>query len=295
MLTPDYLASCTDYLLGMYDALQTSLMEDMARRIVKTGTMTDTAAYQAKCVQTAGALMQDVTEKVANLTNLSNEEIERLFQEAGVESMKNDAQPLLKAGYDIDLTLSPAMSSQLEAAIKKTQGDMTNLTLTTGSTAAGQYLEATNKAYMMVTSGGFSYSDAIARAIKECASEGNFVSYASGTKSRVDVAVRRSVLTAVNQTAAKMTESYSADLGAEYYETSAHFGARPTHQEWQGQVFKIEGSDRNYPNFADSTGYGTGDGLCGWNCRHSFYPYWPDISERAYSEETLEEYASKSY
>lgn len=31
MLTPEYLNSCTDYLLGMYDALNQSIAEDIAR------------------------------------------------------------------------------------------------------------------------------------------------------------------------------------------------------------------------------------------------------------------------
>lgn len=28
-----------------------------------------------------------------------------------------------------------------------------------------------------------------------------------------------------------------------------------------------------YPDFIGTTGYGTGEGLCGWNCRHSFQPW----------------------
>ena len=28
-----------------------------------------------------------------------------------------------------------------------------------------------------------------------------------------------------------------------------------------------------YEDFETATGYGTGPGLCGWNCRHNFYPY----------------------
>ena len=42
MLTPEYLDTCADYLLGMYDALNEALVEDIARRIIKTGQMTDT-------------------------------------------------------------------------------------------------------------------------------------------------------------------------------------------------------------------------------------------------------------
>ena len=30
-----------------------------------------------------------------------------------------------------------------------------------------------------------------------------------------------------------------------------------------------------YEDFEAATGYGTGPGLCGWNCRHNFYPFYP--------------------
>ena len=36
-----------------------------------------------------------------------------------------------------------------------------------------------------------------------------------------------------------------------------------------------------------ATGYGTGPGLCGWNCRHNFYPCDPDTPP-VYSREALE-------
>ena len=57
MLTPEYLNSCTDYLLGMYDALNQSIAEDIARRIVKTGQMTDSAKWQVKQLRENGELI----------------------------------------------------------------------------------------------------------------------------------------------------------------------------------------------------------------------------------------------
>ena len=34
-----------------------------------------------------------------------------------------------------------------------------------------------------------------------------------------------------------------------------------------------------YKDFVKSTGYGTGGGFCGWNCRHSFIPFDPETME----------------
>ena len=295
MLKPEYLANCTDEILGLYDELDRAIIEDIARRIVKTGGISATAEHQIDKVIQSGLLLSDVTQQIANINALSNKEVENLFNEAGLLGLKNDATPLILAGQQVNLQLSPVMLQILEASIEKTNGDLRNLTLTTGTTATDAYLRAVNAAYMKVQSGAFSYQRAIRDAIKRAATDGNYVSYASGHRSQLDVAVRRSVLTGINQTAGKLTELYSADMGAEYYETSAHAGARPSHALWQGRIYKIDGATAEYPNFEEETGYGTGDGLCGWNCRHSFYPFWPGLSQPAYTQEKLDWYDSPRY
>jgi hypothetical protein len=70
------------------------------------------------------------------------------------------------------------------------------------------------------------------------------------------------------------------EMGCNVVETSAHGGARPDHSYWQGKRFYWSGKGgrnvKNYPDFIQSTGYGTGPGLCGWNCRHSYFPV-PDV------------------
>ena len=56
MLTPDYLASASEYLVRLYDDLEESIIQDIARRIVKTGELTDTAAIQYRQLQHLGSL-----------------------------------------------------------------------------------------------------------------------------------------------------------------------------------------------------------------------------------------------
>ena len=36
--------------------------------------------------------------------------------------------------------------------------------------------------------------------------------------------------------------------------------------------------NRSAGDFITKTGYGTGEGLCGWNCRHSFGPYYKGVN-----------------
>lgn len=266
-------------------------------KVAKTGRITPTAEWQLKQAKQSGALMDDVIREVGVLTGKSDTEILRLFQDAGLSGMLQDAKPLLQAGKlkTSDIVLSGAMQRTMEAAAEKCRGEIGNLTLTTAIATQQEYMQTLNAAYMKVTSGAFSYQEAIRQAIRDAAVKGTSVMYDSGYISKLDTAIRTALLTGVNQTAGKLTELYASELGAEYYETTAHAGARPSHSVWQGKVFKIEGTAPGYENFYEATGYGTGAGLCGWNCRHSFYPYWPGISKPAYTKDDLEDYSRPKY
>ena len=86
-------------------------------------------------------------------------------------------------------------------------------------------------------------------------------------------------------------------LETDLVEVSAHTGARNTgtgpenHESWQGKIYrwskKPKQSSGRYPDFIASTGYGTGPGLGGWNCRHHFYPFVEGVMEPTYSSSDL--------
>ncbi len=294
MLTPEYLAGCAAQVEDIYSKLNEKITADICRRIVKNGEVTSTAAWQTKQLQECGKLMDDIVEDIAKMSPYTEDQIRQMFTDAGVASVRFDAKPLLDAGMNVATGLSRPMKNVLEANLRKTNGDMTNLCMTTASNGQQEFVNAMNEAVMMVESGAFDYQTAIRRAVEQCSRIGAKVSYDSGTQLSLEAAARMNILTAVNQTVGKITEMNAERLGAEYYETSAHAGARLEHMEWQGQVFKIDGSDPDYPNFYDATGYGEVTGLCGVNCRHSFFPFFPGISKRAYTDEDLENLTSRT-
>ena len=163
MLTPEYLNSFSSGYLGMCDVLNEQIIRDVARRIAKTGRITPTAEWQLKQAKQSGALMNDVIREVGVLTGKSDTEILRLFQDAGLTGMLQDAKPLLQAGKlkTSDIVLSGAMQRTMEAAAEKCRGEIGNLTLTTAIATQQEYMQALNTAYMKVTSGAFSYQEAI--------------------------------------------------------------------------------------------------------------------------------------
>lgn len=82
------------------------------------------------------------------------------------------------------------------------------------------------------------------------------------------------------------------ELECDLVEVTAHLGARPSHEAWQGKIYKLHGSTDKYPNFYEVCRYGEADGICGVNCRHSFYPYF-EGQEKHYTQDDLDELSAQ--
>lgn len=293
MLTPDYYESCVDDILKLYAQLEDDIISDIVRRMMKTGFVTESAKHQAEMLQNAGLLYDDILSEIAKRTDATSQHVKALFEDAGVRTVNFDNQIYRAVGrVPVDIRQSPAMRQTLESGYRKTLGNMQNLTLTTANMAQSTYYSACNQAYMQVVSGAFSYQEAIKKAVQKTAQDGAFVLYPSGHRDRVDVAVRRSVLTGVGQTCREIGLMNAEENDCDLMELSAHFGARPTHAEWQGQIVSLSGR-KGYLSL-DSIGYGTGDGFGGWNCRHDWFPYFEGYSRRNYTDDYLKSLNEKN-
>ena len=293
MITPAQFDELLTPILALYDDFMVSVIKDIVRRLMKMNGMTASAEWQINRLLEGGAVYDDILDEFAILTGKARTVIEQMFIQAGITSLKFDNKIYQAAGLKpLPIPLSPAMQRVLIEGIKKTMGEVVNLTLTTAIAGQDTFVQALDLAYMQVTNGTMSYTQAIKEGVKHIADKGlSLVSY-KHSKDQVDVAVRRAVLTGVSQTVGQIQLDGIAESGLDLVQTSAHIGARPTHEVWQGRVFSLTGKTPGYPLF-DETGYGTGPGLAGWNCRHSFYPFYPGVSEELYSQSTLDEYAGK--
>lgn len=299
MLTAAQLDGLPSPILELYERFHTSIIRDIARWVA--GLYYSSAAWQVQRLSESVLLYQEVVERVSVLTGESEEALKKIFEQAGVRAMSFDDGIYRKAGLrPLPLNLSPQMMQVLVAGLQKTSGLMRNLTGTTAVAAQEAFLSASDLAYMQISSGALDYNTAIREAVSEVARKGvDVIYFASGHRDTIDVAMRRAVLTGVNQTTGEMQLARADEMGAELMQTSAHIGARnkgvglANHEGWQGKVFSLKGATKEYPNFEEVTGWGTVTGLGGINCRHSFYPFYKGISKNAYDQATLNEYASK--
>ncbi len=296
MLPPEYLAGAPDRLAALYGEVEQDILRNMAERMATYDFYIPAAQHQHQKLRAMGLLEDDIEAQLAGMSGKSRDEIGRLMQEAVKKSLTTDAAVYAAAGMgQVDPLQAAGVKRILRDGMAQTNGLFVNLTRTTANTATKQFEDALDRAWLKVSSGAFDYNSAVRTAIKDLSRQGvGAIQYPSGHVDTIEVAVRRAVVTGVNQTSAKSQLALMDELDVDLLETTAHAGARPDHQEWQGQVFCRKGHHPKYRDFVESTGYGTGAGLCGWNCRHSFYPFIEGAS-RAYTRDMLEGYAAKNY
>lgn len=284
MLPPSYLDQMPDAFVQLWQQVEDEILQDVARRIGKMDAVTPTANWQLWRYQQTEALRNDVVKLLAKYTGKSEAAIRRLLLQAATEAMEREDAIYYHYGKEPQpFEESAALNNLLDAGARQTCGTWQNLTATTANTVTGAFERTLDAAWLKVSTGAFDYKTAVKQAVDSLADDMPMVTYPSGHKDSIEVAARRAVLTGVNQTCGKLQEARMDEMGCEFVETTAHGGARPSHAAWQGRRFHRGGAvdykGKHYPDFEAATGYGTGAGLCGWNCRHTFFAVFPELGD----------------
>lgn len=299
MLPPSYLDRMPDAFVQLWQQVEEQILQDVARRISKMDAVTPTANWQLWRYQQTEALRNDVVKLLAKYTGKSEAAIRRLLLQAATEAMEREDAIYYHYGKEPQpFEESAALNNLLDAGARQTCGTWQNLTATTANTVTGAFERTLDAAWLKVSTGAFDYKAAVKQAVDSLADDMPMVTYPSGHKDSIEVAARRAVLTGVNQTCGKLQEARMDEMGCEFVETTAHGGARPSHAAWQGRRFHRGGAvdykGKHYPDFEAATGYGTGAGLCGWNCRHTFFAVFPELGDPPqWTQEQLRELNSR--
>lgn len=286
-LTPNYLQKCTDGIERQYQQLVTEILVDLADRISHAHGMTSTAEYLNLKLREMSLHQAWINQMLAKVLNTTEEEVEKLMEESTYKSTRSEIKNLEAHGYD---TSGLEFAAQIEKSTNVAKNELTNLTRTTGQLATAKLMNIYDQAYLQVSSGAYSYDQAVTNAVKKLAKDGlGEVTYPTGAKRTVEAAVRVAVRTSVAQNALKCEEDMLDDMDVNLVEVSSHLGARPSHAIWQGKIYWRKHPEGNYENFYEATGYGTPTGLGGYNCRHQHYAYFGDDDEQTYHhiDETL--------
>lgn len=283
-------------IIDIYDNLELEIVKDIANRFDNYDTLGGTLEWRLKKLDELGTFSNDMVELISEYTNKSKKEILQMLEEAQENTFNIDY--LNKAYEDgmikvnpMKVLKSPAFENIINNSYKELNKTFRMINTKTLENINQSYMDIINTAYVEVASGVFDYQSSIKRALNKMAEKGiKCASYErkDGTivKYSLQGTIKRDIVTAIIQTACRSSMKMCEELDAEYVEVTSHLGARTgdgvnpitNHAHWQGKVYKLKGSDK-YDNFYTSTGYGDILGLGGVNCRHNFYPYFPEIDE----------------
>lgn len=309
MLTPSYLLHATEPAEEIAEKLHQDILRRIIERIIlrfRRGddyVLTAVDKWQIETLQQAGYLLEDIQKELAKATGYMQSEIAEAMEDAGVRALAYDDEIYRTAGLDpVPLVQSPHLIQVMQRDFEATMGEWENFTRTTADACQRAFIQACDDAYHLAMSGAISRSQAVVEALDKLISEGVTVTYTKynddgSVKSvhtdTIETATARAVRTGISQASAHIQLSRMDEMDVDLVLVSSHMGARPSHAEWQGKVYSRSGTDEKYPDFESSTGYGTGPGLCGWNCRHNFGPYFEGMDnpfEQYDSEENKKQY-----
>lgn len=307
MLTEELINQYGEQFVELFQRLEMSTINDIARRLRKSERWTETAELQAKSLRDLGYSTERIRVEVlrklranpeyikfvdAN-TIESKRAIQKFINETRAELKKTAPDFYTEVGnmaFNDDLRMwesvgetlptGSALPQMIDAMAKRSTGELLDLTKSTAFKFQSAMVKSQNAfrtimndTIASVLPGTKSATQAVSEAVKAmCASGLRTIDYASGRTYQLDVAARMVTRTSCAQIAGDISVQNIKTTGVDYVEISSHWGARPSHQVWQGRIIP-------YKDLESVTGYGTGAGLCGYNCRHTFYPFWPGISE----------------
>ena len=303
--SPEVLDALPEELAELYRSLEAQLLEGICSRLNLADQLNEVTVQAIRALRSHGISQQEIEKAIRKTTGISQKKLQELLDDVVKRNQKYYSE-LIKI-TDVTAPQTILSIEDTYAIYEQTRQTFQNIAqsmaflVDNGRTLlqpARAYQWALDNAVLQVQSGAISYNQAIRYAVKQLADSGIKVAdYESGHRDQIDVAVRRAVMTGVNQLCQKYAEQSEDYLETDLVEVSAHIGARDTgagpmnHKSWQGKVYrwseKPRASYQSYPDFIETTGYGTGPGLGGWNCRHHYFPFVEGVSERTYTDEQL--------
>ena len=293
MLTPEEIDALIEPMQPLIDDLNTFILKDIVHRLVarmRHGDpfkLSQSDIWQIEVLREANAHYVAVQKKLATWTGKADREIAAIFEDAGITAWDAD-----RAIYDsqgkktLPINELPRMVQIMQDTMQRTYGTFHNLTRTTAHSSQQRFIRILDEAHMKTITGATSYQEAVRQAVNELCTKQLVITYGDAPngslvyhKDTIEVATLRAVRTGTAQACGNISLQGMIDNDHDVIQVSGHMGARygdgghnpGNHFWWQAKQYSRTGKTPGLPNF-DVCGYGTGEGLCGWNCRHSFGP-----------------------
>ena len=246
--TPELLDALPEELAELYRNLENTLLEEICSRLKASGELNEVTVLDIQALRSHGISQQEIEQAIKRTTNIGEKELNKLFDDVVERNQKYYTYLIDRSDVTAPKTLLSIEDTY--AIYEQTRQTFRNITqsmaflLDNGRTLlrpASAYQWALDNAVLQIQSGAISYNQAIRGAVKQLADSGiKTAEYESGHMDQIDVAVRRAIMTGINQLCEQYSEQGMDYLETDLVEVSAHIGARNTgtgpenHESWQG-------------------------------------------------------------
>ena len=205
-----------------YVELEERIIQDIVRRIVKTGEVTSTADWQINRLKIIGYSSEDIEKMLKTTLNKSYPEMFELYDKViNWEYVRNkDLYEQVNAEY-IPFEKNKHLNQAINGIAQQSLEDLENITRSLGfyldingkktMTPLSQvYTEHLDRACFDIVSGAFDYNSVLRRTVTQLTNSGlRTIDYVSGWHNRVDVAARRAVMTGLSQSPAPSQANFN--------------------------------------------------------------------------------------
>lgn len=262
-------------LAELFRGLEITLLEEICSRLKISGQLNEVTVQDIRALRAHGIDLKDIKKAIRETTEIGAEKLDKLLDDVVARNQRYYTEMADLAGVTAPEQL--ISHEDIYAIHEQTRGRYRNITQSMGFLVrqgrhqvmlppAKAYQWALDSVELQIQSGAVSYNQAIAVAVRQLADSGlciaydkdgnpikNRVAYESkktpgkqGHVDHLDVAVRRAVMTGVNQLNQKYREQSMDYLETDLVEVTAHLGARnidgpngwENHAAWQGKVYR---------------------------------------------------------
>lgn len=252
--SPEVLNALPEEIAELYRNLENTLLEEICSRLKASGELNEVTVQAIRALRSHGISQQEIERAIRRTTSISEKKLTELLDDVVERNQKYYSELIDITGVTAPQTLLSIEDTY--AIYEQTRQTFRNITqsmaflVDNGRTLvqpARAYQWALDNAVLQVQSGAISYNQAIRYAVKQLADSGiKTAEYESGHHDQIDVAIRRAVMSGVNQLCQRYAEQSMDYLETNLVEVSAHIGARDidgpngweAHTKWQGRVFK---------------------------------------------------------
>ena len=311
MLNEQVIEKLIERLVLRIEEGNTYILKKIGESIKQIGTLSPSKAQQLVQILKYGGDYDEITKKLAEITELNVKDIHKIFDEVA----KHDYN-FAEKFYDyrgkkfIPYDENIALKTQVQALANITANEYRNITRTLAFTKrvngkviytdlARTYQDTLDKAVLSVSQGKSTFQEQMYSTIKELAESGlKTVDYASGRSMRLDSAVRMQMRGALRNLHNETQEIFGREFESDGVEISVHSHPAPDHQEVQGRQFSNE-EFYKFQNDMDAVDYqgklfpAEFEGhdrrsISQYNCYHYTFAIVLGVSKPEYTNEELQ-------